>query len=257
MRADHRRVKLSRATGLVLVLSGLTLAAWAGPQEGPAVTREAVCRWAQEPPKIDGKLDDPAWKSAAVIDHFAAFWKGQETQGTRAWLVWDNDALYFAATMTDTELRSSGTKRNDHLWEGDVFELFFKPSAERPAYYEFQVNPKSLIVEVAFPRRGENFDKLAAGPPLGMEATAVAEGTIDQEGDRDQGWKVEGKIPWSAFRPTGGRPQPGATWLFALCRYDYGPKGTVPITMSSAPLTQPSFHRYEDYGRLTFEGPRR
>ena len=25
--------------------------------------------------------------------------------------------------------------------------------------------------------------------------------------------------------------------------------------MSSAPLTVPSFHRYEDYGTLRFEGP--
>ena len=53
------------------------------------------------------------------------------------------------------------------------------------------------------------------------------------------------------------RPAPGATCLFALCRYDYGPAGTEPVLMSSAPQTKPSFHRYEDYGRLTFEGPRR
>jgi hypothetical protein len=26
--------------------------------------------------------------------------------------------------------------------------------------------------------------------------------------------------------------------------------------MSSAPLTKPNFHRYEDYGKLRFEGPR-
>ena len=27
--------------------------------------------------------------------------------------------------------------------------------------------------------------------------------------------------------------------------------------MSSAPLTEPKFHRYEDYGKLRFEGPRK
>ena len=75
-------------------------------------------------------------------------------------------------------------------------------------------------------------------------------------GDRDEGWSVEGRIPWSAFAPTGGKPKPGAEWLFAICRYDYGPKGTDPITMSSAPLTRPSFHRYEDYGKLRFDGPK-
>lgn len=222
----------------------------------PPVTRAAVCRWAEKAPVIDGKLDDPAWTTAQLIDRFSAFWSRTETgQGTRAWLSWDKDALYFAGTMTDAELRSFGTKRNDMLWNGDVFELFFKPSEERPEYYEFQVNPKSVILELAFPKRGFDFATLAARPPLGMQAVAVVEGTLDRPGDRDRAWTAEGRIPWSLFAPTGGRPETGAVWRFALCRYDYGPEGTKPTLMSSAPLTQGSFHRYEDYGRLKFEGP--
>ena len=250
------------ALGILVVV--LALAAPAAPEDQPAskakepeATRAATCRWAEAPPVLDGKLDDPAWAKAAVIDKFPAFWKGAATTGTKAYLVWDKDALYFAATMTDAELRSVGTKRNDHLWEGDVFELFFKPDAAKPAYYEFQANPKSVILELAWQRRGDDFNTLAAAPPMGTEAVAVVDGTLDRPGDRDRGWTVEGKIPWSAFAPTGGRPKPGDSWLFALCRYDYGPQGTTPVLMSSAPLMQPSFHRYEDYGRLTFEGPRR
>jgi lysophospholipase L1-like esterase len=224
--------------------------------DGPAATDEAICQWAAAPPKIDGKLDDPAWKSAAVITRFPAFWSKKDSgSGTRAMLVWDRDALYYAATMTDSELRSFGTKRNDMLWNGDVFELFFKPSTERPEYYEFQVNPKSVILELPFSRRGEDFRKLAALPTLGMTAVATVDGTLDQPGDKDRGWTVEGRIPWSAFANTGGRPEPGATWRFALCRYDYGPAGTEPSLMSSAPLSRPSFHRYEDYGALLFKGP--
>jgi hypothetical protein len=224
----------------------------------PRVTREAVCRRVDKAPVIDGKLDDPAWANAPVIDGFAAFWNRAEVgPKTRARLVWDDDALYFAATMTDTELRAFGTKHNDRLWLGDVFELFFKPYADRPEYYEFEFNPRSAILELPFPKRGFDFATLAARPPQGCQAVAVVDGTLDQPGDRDQGWTVEGRIPWSIFAPTGGRPEPGASWRFALCRYDYGPEGTEPITMSSAPLTQPSFHRYEDYGLLRFEGAAR
>lgn len=225
--------------------------------DGPPVTREAVCRWASSAPKIDGKLDDPVWESAAVIDRFPAFWRHVDNgAGTRARLLWDRDALYISATMTDNELRSFGVKRNDTLWEGDVFELFFKPSAQRPEYYEFQVNPKSVVLDLPFPQRGAPFAKIAALPPLGFTAVAVADGTVDQPGDRDRGWTVEGRIRWTAFTPSGGRPEPGAKWLFALCRYDYGPVGTQPALMSSAPLRRPSFHRYEDYGLLRFEGPK-
>jgi hypothetical protein len=221
----------------------------------PPVAREVVCRWTGKPPVIDGKLDDPAWAGAVVIDRFPAFWKQVDTgPGTRARLLWDNDALYFAATMTDAEIRSFGTKHNDRLWLGDVFELFFKPSEERAEYYEFQVNPRSVLLELAFPKRGFDFATLAARPPMGMSAVATIDGTLDHPGDRDQGWTVEGRIPWSIFAPTGGKPRPGDAWLFALCRYDYGPAGTEPIQMSSAPLTKGNFHRYEDYGRLTFRG---
>jgi hypothetical protein len=223
--------------------------------DGPPVTREAVCRWAATAPKIDGKLDDPVWEVAAVIDRFPAFWRNVDNgTGTRARLLWDQDALYLAATMADSELRSFGTKRNDTLWEGDVFELFFKPSAHLPRYYEFQVNPKSVILDLPFPERGAPFAKIAALPPLGFTAVAVADGTVDRPGDQDRGWTVEGRIPWTAFALSGGRPEPGARWLFALCRYDYGPAGTQPALMSSAPLRRPSFHRYEDYGQLLFQG---
>ena len=227
------------------------------PADEPTATDSAVCRRVAEAPTIDGALDDPAWEAVEdqAITRFPAFWEGTESgDGTRALLAWDDEALYFAATMTDAELRSHGIRRNDRLWLGDVFELFFKPSDERDRYYEFQVNPRSVILELPIPQRGFDFEEIAALPPMGFEAVAAVDGTLDSPGDTDRSWRVEGKIPWAIFGKSGGRPNPGDVWRFALCRYDYGPEGTEPSLMSSAPLTQPSFHRYEDYGRLRFEG---
>jgi Carbohydrate family 9 binding domain-like len=223
--------------------------------EDDIVTRRAVCRWAAQPPVLDGKLDDRCWQKAAVIDHFATFWTKTARAGTFAYLVWDQEALYYAASMTDAELRSFGTKRNDTLWEGDVFELFFKPDADKPGYFEFQANPRMLVFEMAFPKRGGDPLAFATAAPLGSKAVVELKGTLDQPGDRDLGWTVEGRIPWSAFAASGGRPKPGDEWLFALCRYDYGPAGTKPVLMSSAPLSEAKFHRYEDYGKIRFEGP--
>lgn len=226
------------------------------PTTPPPQVQDVLCRKVETAPTLDGRLDDPAWANAQVVDKFPSFWANTSRPAvTRARLVWDDEALYFAADMDDAELRSFGTKRNDHLWEGDVFELFFKPEGDRPEYYEFQVNPRSVLLELAFPRRGFDFDTLAARPSLGLKAVATCRGTVDQPGDRDQGWTVEGRIPWTAFAATGGRPKPGVEWRVALCRYDYGPTGTQPVLTSSAPLTKASFHRYEDYGRLRFEGP--
>lgn len=221
----------------------------------PPTTKTAVCRRAAEPPKLDGKLDDPCWKDAEPIVDYAAFWLGESRPGTKAMLAWDDEALYYAAVMDDAELRAFGAARNDHLWEGDVFELFFKPS-DAPAYYEFQANPRAVVFEVAFPKRAPLGHPFRDEPALGHTAAVALRGTLDKAGDVDEGWSVEGRIPWTAFAPTGGRPKPGDSWSFALCRYDYGAEGTKPVIMSSAPLTKANFHQYEDYGKLHFEGPK-
>lgn len=226
--------------------------------DDPIATHEAVCIWADRPPKIDGVPDEAIWLKARRIEAFPAFWAGQPSDiRTVAWLVWDTDALYFTATMADDELWAAGTKRNDRLWEGDVFELFFRPREDRPAYYEFQVNPRGVLLELAFPRRGIPYEELAKGPPRGMTAALRVGGTLNDDSDVDVRWTIEGRIPWTAFAPTGGAPTAGDVWRFALCRYDYGLGGKDPVLMSSAPLRRPDFHRTEDYGRLRFEGPDR
>lgn len=229
------------------------------PEQAAAdvVTREAVCRWAAKPPVLDGKLDDRCWQDAAAITQFASYWQNKTPRpGTRAYLVWDDEALYYGGTLTDAELRSHGTHRNDTLWDGDVFEMFFKPSATSPEYYEFQANPRALVFECFFPKRGVYPRDMRQAPVLGNKAVVRLDGTLDHPGDRDTSWTVEGRIPWTAFQSTGGKPKPGDEWRFALCRYDYGPAGTKPVLMSSAPLTKGSFHGHEDYARLRFEGPR-
>ena len=93
------------ARRIMLVLFGLSLASLAAfcagpraaarlePQEkkverrhppellvgGEIVTRQAVCRWAAQPPLLDGKLDDRCWQKAVVIDRFATFWTDTQT----------------------------------------------------------------------------------------------------------------------------------------------------------------------------------
>ncbi len=239
-------------TGVLLTFSVMTAGPAGRARAEVKTTRAAVCRWADAPPKLDGKLDDACWRAAAPIEDFAAFWADAPRSGTRAYLAWDHEALYYAAEMNDAELRAFGSNRNDHLWEGDVFEMFFKTGKDRLEYYEFQANPRGVVFEVAFPRRAPLGRPFNQEPVLGNKAVVA----LDQPGDQDRGWTVEGRIPWTAFAPSGGEPRPGASWSFAICRYDYGPAGTEPVLMSSAPLTQPSFHRYEDYGSLRFEGPK-
>jgi hypothetical protein len=228
----------------------------AARSEKPPVVRRAECRWAGTPIRIDGKKDDIAWDKAQVLKNFAVFWQKRKAKtATTARLLWDNNYLYFLADMEDTDLYADVKEHNGITWENDVFELFFKPSEEKPAYYEFQVNAANTRLELFLPSRGAGgYRRFAPLTKLGMESAVRLRGTLNDWEDTDKGWTVEGRIPWSAFKATGGKPKPGDKWRFALCRYDYSKDLERPETSSTAPLTMPDFHRYEDYGELTFVG---
>jgi hypothetical protein len=226
--------------------------------KAPPVVRQAECRWTAGPIRIDGKLDEPAWQQAPLLQDFAAFWQDRTAKSaTRARLLWDDQHLYFAADMDDSDLYADVKEHNGKTWENDVFELFFKPSADQLTYYEFQVNALNTQLELFLPSRGSGgYRRFAPTTKFGMESAVALRGTLNDWKDKDQGWTVEGRIPWSAFQASGGRPAPETRWRFALCRYDYSTAFDRPDLSSTAPLTQPDFHRYEDYGELTFVKPK-
>jgi hypothetical protein len=141
-------------------------------------------------------------------------------------------------------------------WTNDVFELFFKPAEDQRAYYEFQVNAANTRLQMFLPSRGAGgYQRFGPKGRLGMESAVRLQGTLNHWEDQDTGWTVEGRIPWTAFQATGGKPKPSAQWRFALCRYDYSVAFEQADLTSTAPLTVPDFHHYEDYGKLTFVGP--
>ena len=140
---------------------------------GPKMaTQQAVCRWAAVPPKLDGKIDDPCWQHAAAIEQFSTYWIKTPRTGTRAYLVWDEDALYLPATLTDAEVRSFGTQRTTRSGMATSSSCSSSPTADKPAYYEFQANPRGVIFELAFPKRGEYPDPFSKGPALGTRRSS-------------------------------------------------------------------------------------
>src|SRR5262245_44927621 len=70
------------------------------------------CRWTDGPVRIDGKGDEPAWKTARAIDRFIlpAGGKGPRAD-TKARLLWDRENLYFLAQMADRDLHAEPGER--------------------------------------------------------------------------------------------------------------------------------------------------
>ena len=85
-----------------------------------------------------------------------------------------------------------------------------------------------------------------------METKVTRRGTLNHWMDKDEGWTVEGRIPWKDFSLTGGSPKPGDEWRFALCRYDYSVGSSQPELSSIAPYKRLDFHRTEDFLPLKF-----
>jgi hypothetical protein len=228
----------------------------AAADEAPPAVREAECRRATNRIKIDGVIDDVAWDKAQVLQDFSTFWEKRKARSaTKARLLWDDQYLYFCAEMEDVDLYADVKEHNGLCWENDVFELFFKPHEDQLGYYEFQVNALNTQLEMFLPSRGAGgYRRFQTVGKLGTESAVKLNGTLNDWTDKDKGWTVEGRIPWKAFAPTGGRPKAGDKWRFALCRYDYSTAYERPDLSSTAPLTLPDFHRYEDYGTLEFKG---
>jgi uncharacterized repeat protein (TIGR03806 family) len=238
----------------------------AGGKEPPPLIKlpptHFECHWATTPIKIDGKADEEAWKHAQVIDAFYLPWLKKPRAArtaTKARLLWDREYLYFFADMEDSDLYADVKEHDGQTWDNDVFELFFKPADDKPGYYEFQVNAAGTIMDMFLPRRGAGgFQRFKKDGDFHIEAKVVLRGTLNKWQDKDEGWSVEGKIPWKDFMRTGGRPGVDETWKFTLCRYDYSVDFEGPELSTCAPLksqTFPDFHHFEDYASLKFVGP--
>lgn len=251
-----------RITLACVPLFALLAGAWLsqpGPSQEPARSPAFECRWTDRAIAITGKGTDPAWKNAQTIDNFTVPWLEKPRPAktkTKAKLLWDREYLYFLADMEDADLFANIKEHNGTLWYNDVFELFFKPAEDKPGYYEFQVNAAGAVLDCFFPRRGAGgFDRFKNDTKFHVDAKVHLRGTLNKWTDRDEGWSVEGKIPWTDFLKTGGRPERGEKWKFALCRYDYSVDFDGPDLSTCAPLRKPSFHQHEDYATLVFVGP--
>ena len=215
------------------------------------------CRFTETPPKIDGVGDDEAWKSAQLMDRFALPWLKDKARpsktATKAKLLWDRDALYFFAELEDHDLFADIMEHDGKTWNNDVFELFFKPAVEKPGYYEFQVNAAGTTMDMFLPQRGiTDFEKSVRDGDFRFEARVTTNGTLNIRTDRDTGWTVEGRMPWTDFLRTGGRPAVNELWKFTLCRYDYAMEFERPELSTVAPLQAANFHQHEDYADLRF-----
>ena len=214
------------------------------------------CRKAIAPIILDGRADEIDWQVAQPLTNFHLAWANgrMAKTATKAKVLWDDQYFYFYAEMEDTDLYADVTEKDGDTWNNDVFEIFLKPSATKTPYYEFHVNAANTHFDLFLPHKGGAWliNRLRKDRDFKMESKVSRRGTLNRWMDRDEGWSVEGRIPWKDFSATGGSPKPGDEWRFALCRYDYSVGSAQPELSSIASYKQLDFHRTEDFVPLKF-----
>ena len=144
------------------------------------------------PPVIDGHIDEPVWSRAAVIEdlhQMTPIEYSEPSQRTEIRILYDDDALYIAARMWDTEAErivSQNLRQGQQVWGDDFLGIVLDPFNDQRSGYLFMLNANGVRVEALYldiSKQQWNWK--------GIWETA---GTQD-----DQGWATEVAIPFKSL----------------------------------------------------------
>ena len=177
--------------------------------------------------RVDGKLNDAAWRRAAWTGWFIDI-RGPSLPKprfrTRAKMLWDDHYFYVAAELAEPAVWATLTEHDSVIFRDNDFEVFLNPTGDSLNYFEFEINALNTGWDLFLPkpyRQGGKADNSWEIPGL-LTAVSV-HGTLNDSRDRDHGWSVELAFPWSAFTVRSGvsRPEPGAEWRVNFSRVEW------------------------------------
>jgi hypothetical protein len=204
----------------LLLLGMAALAAAALPPH----PRGYVCYRAEPAPRIDGRLDDPAWRNAPWTDWFVDI-EGEARPRprfrTRARMLWDQRYFYIAAEMEEPHVWATLTAHDSVIFHDNDFEVFIDPDGDSHRYFEFEINALNTGWDLFLPKPYKDGGKADNGWEIpGLRTAVHVDGTLNDPRDRDRGWSVEIAVPWAAFE---GRPAPreGEQWRVNFSRVEW------------------------------------
>jgi len=225
----------------------LTLASAA--QVAPQSPKTYDCYRTPTPIQIDGKLNDPAWKTAAWTTNFVDIQgsaKPTPRYRTRMKMLWDDNYLYIAAELEEPDVKATLTKHDSVIFHDNDFELFLKPLPDATGYFEFEINALNTSWDLYLNkpyREGGKPDNSWNIP--GLKTAVAIHGTLNKGTDKDRGWTVEIAIPFAAFTSRQPIPKPtaGAQWRANFSRVEW-PKG---VDSNSPAANQPGRHLEDNW----------
>ncbi len=228
---------------------------WAAQAVQPPLAR-GVAYFTSEPIRIDGKLDERAWQEVPGFELQQVINTDQPpNQPTTVKVRWDRENLYVAFICQDSDIWSTMRKRDQHLWEEEVVEVFVDWDGDGRDYKEFEVNPLGTVVDLNIPKPGHgDLAGALAWDSRGWRWAVSVDGTVNKRSDKDRQWICEMAIPLRDLAPPEGLPRPGTQWRVNFYRIDRpnkeDPRKGVQFSAWS-PVVR-GYHEPHRFGRLVF-----
>lgn len=228
-----------------------------------------VCHRVTNPLAVDGKLDEAAWKSADWTTDFVDIegdTRPKPRFRTRAKLLWDENYLYIGAELEEPHVWATLTNHDSVIFHDPDFEVFIDPAGNTQPYYEFEMNALNttwdLLLNKPYMDGGHPHD---AWEMPGTKTAVTVRGTLNEPGDKDDGWTVEIAFPWSVLSEHAshaGPPTDGEQWRLNFSRVEWqivttnGAYQKIPGKAEDNWVWSPQgvvdMHRPEMWGQLKF-----
>lgn len=209
---------------------------------GPRMLAFYELRFAKQPPKIDGNLDDPCWRQADRSSMYYEYHKANPGPGrlkTDLRMVYDDNGVYLAITNYDdqiSKIRAERKRQDDpSLWRDDCAEIYFDPAGASIGFVKFVVNPIGTKADMK---------RVDAAVTMGdWNGTAWAA----KIGKQPNAWIIEAFFPWSDL---GKKAKAGDLWRFDHVRYAYSTGKFIGVTWSPGG----GYSSPENFGFIYFGG---
>ncbi|MEO1451440.1 MAG: carbohydrate-binding family 9-like protein, partial [Bacteroidota bacterium] len=186
------------------------------------------CLPSGQPLHIDGRLNEPAWKTAAWTTDFVDI-EGLKRPlpflRTRAKMLWDAEYLYIAAELEEPNLWATFDQRDMIIFHENNFEVFIDPTGDTHNYLEIEINAQGTIWDLLLTKpyrdQGKAIDEWNM---KGLKSAVHVVGTLNDPADKDEGWTVEIALPWKALEEVAdhaGHPRTGEVWRMNFSRVEW------------------------------------
>jgi hypothetical protein len=201
--------------------------------------------------------DDEAWKPAAAIA-----W-GPERYLTRFRALWSEAGLFLRFDARDDAPWHTMTRRDDHLWEEEVVEIFIDLDRSGRDYYELEISPANVVCDL---RMISPWPEWKGDFAWDLEGLLTRVRLEKDAGGKTTGWTATAFLSWAGFRSLPSArglvlpPRPGDAWRFNVFRIERpgGPsapkKDAVQVAWSKPPGE--SFHAPAVFRDLVFDASR-